>query len=117
MLLWVACYVVLEALWFAPMNQATVCFSYGASSMCPDLLVAQLATFEIDKLCTKRFVSAVMKIMLWIFWASSGVKSAPRTCAFEMRSTISNERARVTEPFKPHQPSNDDSLQFRLEKG
>ena len=55
------------ALWFAPMNQVAVCFSYFASSMCPDLLVAQLATFEIDKLCTRRFVSAVMKIMLWMF--------------------------------------------------
>lgn len=81
------------------------------------MFVAQLATLEIEMLCTKRFVRAVIKIILWIFWANSGEKLAPRTCAFEMRSTISKERARVTEPLRPHQPSNDDSFQLRLEKG
>ena len=50
-------------------------------------------------------------------WAMVDETDASKKFDLDMTSIISNDKANVTAPLKPHQPSNEASLHFKRENG
>ena len=50
-------------------------------------------------------------------WAMEAVIAESKKLVLDMISTISNERANVTAPLKPHQPSKEASFHLNRENG